>query len=808
MKTMYLICNAHIDPVWQWDWEEGLAATLSTFRSVVRLSREYDFVFAHNEAVLYRWTQEYDPELFAEIKSLVEAGKWKIMGGWYLQPDCNLPSAESLIRQIQVGKKYFRETFGATCSTAVNFDTFGHSGALPQILKKCGYDGYMFCRPMADYSDIPDDFVWRGADGSEVIAARVSGFYNHPMGLAGKKIECEIERFAGNEACVTLWGIGNHGGGPSRVDLRAVSDCVQNHPELKFVQGVPEDYVAWLKTRKLPVREGGINPMFPGCYTSQVRLKQAHARLESALYVTERLALAAKLEAGLSYDSAPIERAQEDLLFSEFHDTLAGTVVKPALETSLAQIHRGEQLLSEVRAKCMTALGAFREPPPAGDLCVGVFNPFPYEIEPVSTLDVMLPSSSDGGFVDLEVSLNGERLSAQVIKEESNIPIEWAKKVAVSYRLPPMSMQCFTLHPVTNRSRPARGSADREFVCGNYAVRVGTDTGVIASVSRAGKPVLGKCAYPVLYADNFDPWGMQKYQHRRLAEYEGAFALADEKTSGEISGTAGDFAPVRIVEEGEVLTAVESVLVRDLGYAIVQYKFYREKDYFDVFLTLGNAYHDKMVKLLFPIPADSTLYGAIAAGEERIEADGAERCFQRYVRCVGGDYAVSGKGVYGVSAKAGVLEISLLRTPVYAGHYINEDREVVKNDRYLPRVDRGLNEFSLRVFLGTDGENGRRLERLAREFLEPPVILSVSPNGKKAKVTTFSLEGDPEVVMTVGKLDGEGRAIFRFYNSSPQPKHARFRFGEEAIALCFAKYELKTVLSGLQGLSESEEPIV
>ncbi len=803
MKSMYLICNAHIDPVWQWDWEEGLAATLSTFRSVVNLSREYDFVFAHNEAILYRWTERYDPELFAEIKKLIAAGKWKIMGGWYLQPDCNLPAAESLIRQIQTGNAYFRETFGAECRTAVNFDTFGHSAALPQILKKCGYDSYMFCRPMADYSEIPENFVWRGADGSEVIAARVSGFYNNPMGYAGRKIESEIERFRDSETCVVLWGIGNHGGGPSRVDLEDVAKCVERHPEIEFVQGVPEDFVDSLKTQSLPVCEGGINPMFPGCYTSQVRLKQAHARLESALYLTEKFCVLASLEAGNAYDRDALERAQDDLLFSEFHDTLAGTVVKPALATSFGQICHGEYLLSEVRAKCMTALSAYRKPPAPGDVCIGIFNPFPYPAEVAAELDLMLPSSSDAGFVDLDVTLEGVPVPSQVVKEESNIPIEWAKKVAVTCTLPAFEVSCFYLHPVRDRPRSLPGGVLREIPCGKYRVRVGESSGVVEEITRDGVPVLGKSAYPVLYRDNFDPWGMQKYQHRRLAEVEGEFALADPALSGELSGTAGPLAPVRVVEEGRVLTKTESVLFRGLGYAILNYLFYRDRDFFDIRITLNNAYHDRMVKLQFPIPAGATLVGGLAAGEEKIGLDGVEHCFQRYVRCVGGGYAVSGRGIYGASAKDGKLEISLLRTPVYAGHFINEEKPVVKNDRYLPRVDRGENEFSLRVFLGTDEELAARVERLSREFLEPPVILSVSPGGKERAHMPVLLSGDPEIVLTACKLDRTGDPLFRFYNGAEGARRAVFRFGESELSVSFGKYELKTVVFREGMLSET-----
>ena len=119
-KNLHLICNAHIDVVWLWEIEEGVAETLSTFRVAADFCEEYDgFVFCHNEALLYEWIEENDPELFCRIQKLVKEGKWHIMGGWYLQPDCNLPSGESLLRQALVGRAYFTEKFGV--STIVGF---------------------------------------------------------------------------------------------------------------------------------------------------------------------------------------------------------------------------------------------------------------------------------------------------------------------------------------------------------------------------------------------------------------------------------------------------------------------------------------------------------------------------------------------------------------------------------------------------------------------------------------------------------------------------------------------------------------
>ena len=128
MKKVYLLCNAHLDPVWQWTWEEGLAEALSTFRIAADFCEEFDgFVFNHNESLLYEWVEEYDPALFQRIEKLVESGKWHIMGGWYLQPDCNMPSGESMLRQILTGRRYFKKKFGQTPTTAINFDPFGHS---------------------------------------------------------------------------------------------------------------------------------------------------------------------------------------------------------------------------------------------------------------------------------------------------------------------------------------------------------------------------------------------------------------------------------------------------------------------------------------------------------------------------------------------------------------------------------------------------------------------------------------------------------------------------------------------------------
>ena len=154
-KTIHLLCNSHLDPAWLWPWQEGAAEALALARTVVDLCERYPgFVFNRNEAMFYHWIAEYDAVLLERIRRLVRAGAWHVMGGWYVQPDCNMPCGESFVRQILTGKRYFKQTFGVDATTAVNLDSFGHSRGLVQILAKSGYDSYLFCRPSRNWQDL------------------------------------------------------------------------------------------------------------------------------------------------------------------------------------------------------------------------------------------------------------------------------------------------------------------------------------------------------------------------------------------------------------------------------------------------------------------------------------------------------------------------------------------------------------------------------------------------------------------------------------------------------------------------------
>ena len=151
MAKVHLIGNAHIDPVWLWRWQEGFSEIRATFRSALDRMKEFpEFKFTSACASYYQWIEKMDPEMFAEIKERVKQGRWSIVGGWFLQPDCNIPCGESFARHGLLSQRYFQEKFGVTAKTGYNVDSFGHNAGLPQILKKSGMDNYVFMRPSVE----------------------------------------------------------------------------------------------------------------------------------------------------------------------------------------------------------------------------------------------------------------------------------------------------------------------------------------------------------------------------------------------------------------------------------------------------------------------------------------------------------------------------------------------------------------------------------------------------------------------------------------------------------------------------------
>jgi len=807
MKSIHLVCNAHLDPVWLWEWEEGAAEAISTFRVAADFCEEFNgFVFNHNEAMLYQWVEEYEPTLFRRIQKLVKQGKWHIMGGWYLQPDCNMPSGESFVRQILLARQYFYEKFGVTPTVAINFDPFGHTRGLVQILAKSGYEAYIFCRP-EEYRFEKDEFIWEGYDGSRVLAVRAFGFYLSQRGRAREKAERLMKECTDSSNAILLWGVGNHGGGPSRVDIRKLAELMSQRPEVKIRHSTPEAYVQELKqlTNSLPVHRKDLNPWAVGSYTSQIRIKQNHRLLENELYSSEKMATAAWCQKLMPYPKEELQEAMRDLATSEFHDILPGSAIQPVEKTSLRLMDHALEILSRVKARAFFALAKSQPKAKKDEIPILVYNPHPFPVKTTIECEFQLADQNRADtFTQVTVYRNGKALATQVEKELSNLNLDWRKRVIFAAELAPSQMNRFDcrLAMISRKPQPKlRVKNNKIHLKTNYIdVIINTRTGLIDRYRVGEVDCLSKgaCRFLVFFDDE-DPWGMRVRRFRRRA---GIFKLLSQKDSARFSGVRKPLLPsVRVIEDGPVRAVVESVFGYGDSHICQRYKLPKQGVAIEVEFCVHWNEKDRMLKLSLPTPdREAMCRGQIAYGSDALSGNGDETIIQKWVAVVsrtsGTVLTVINDGIYGADFLNGELRLSLLRSPAYSAHPIY-DRSLVPQDRYTPRVDQGERLFRFWI---NAGPADKRLEAIDREALihnEKPMVLPLFPAGSSFKPKPFVTLSDSAVQVTALKKAEYGNGlIVRLFEPTGHKRKTlvSLPFAEMKKIISLNSYEIRTYL--------------
>lgn len=770
-----MICNAHLDPVWLWEWEEGVAAAVSTFRTAADLCDEFDgFIFNHNESILYQWVEEYEPQLFERIQRLVKEGKWHIMGGWHLQPDCNMPSGESFIRQILLGKTYFAQKFGKEPTTAINFDPFGHSRGLVQILAKSGYDSYLCCRPGPnDLKLESDDFVWVGFDSSEVMARRAPEFYNSPLGGSRGKIEGQIEHGKDRPVIGVLWGVGDHGGGPSRKDLADLRDLMASRTDVNIIHSSPEGFFAELSQMrdKLPRRANDLNPWGVGCYTSQIRIKQKHRKLENEIYSLEKMATCAALQGLMEYPREELKTAQRDLATSEFHDILPGSSIQPVEEMSLRLLDHALENVSRAKARAFFALASGQPAAKEGEIPILIFNPHPFKVSGIFECEFQLADSNwKEEFTATPVYQNGELLPCQNEKVDSNLNLDWRKRVVFWADLEPGTMNRFDCRTevLPEKPKPALQASGDEIVFdnGEMQMSISTKTGLVERYQVGGVNYIAQKGFELLVIkDNEDPWGMLTHSYRDVI---GRFSLMSNEAGTAFSGvTAGTIPSVRVIEDGPARSVIEAVFEYETSRVCQQYLLPKKGTEIEVRTRVHWNEKDRMLKLSIPTALTGAKYlGQTAFGVQELPSNGNEAVAQKWTAVVSGDgraLTCINDGTYGSDYSEDGLRLTLLRSPSYSGHPIF-DRPIVPQDRYTPRIDQGERLFRYWINAGA-AEN--RLQAIDREALvknEKPFALSFFPSGAGEAPKQLAVLSDDVVQMSAAKMaeDGSGLVIRLF----------------------------------------------
>jgi len=351
--TVHCVGHAHIDMNWMWNWPETVGTTIDTFTTVDALMDEYpEFTFAQSQASVYRILQRFAPWLLERVRNRIREGRWEVTALTWVEADKNLACGEDICRQMLLTRRFFQEILGDDApQVRVDFepDLFGHPRTTPTIVARGGarYMYFMRCG-----KGLPL-FWFQGPDGSRLLAFDI-GCYTGYNGVIAPEIVRflpDFEKKTGLRDFLYLYGVGDHGGGPTRRDIENIL-WFQKWPVWpRFIFGTLHAYFEKVErdADKLPVVDDELNYIFEGCYTSQARIKVANRMGPALLYEAELWStLAARLRSDFEYPTENLNRAWEYVCFNQFHDILPGSGVHETVEHA-----RG--LFQEVQAAAQAA---------------------------------------------------------------------------------------------------------------------------------------------------------------------------------------------------------------------------------------------------------------------------------------------------------------------------------------------------------------------------------------------------------------------------------------------------------------------
>ncbi|SEB53775.1 alpha-mannosidase [Paenibacillus sp. GP183] len=785
-QKFHMIGNAHLDPVWLWQWQEGFQETKATFRSALDRMKEFpDFIFTSSSAAYYEWVEDNDPKMFEEIKVRVKEGRWQIVGGWWIQPDCNIPGGESFVRQGLYGQRYFKEKLGVTAKVGYNVDSFGHHGMLPQILQKSGMPYYVFMRPMPNEKGLPArTFHWESDDGSRVLAFRIPFEYC----TWGKDLEkhirrCMIEVKDPFNEMMVFYGVGNHGGGPTKENIESIQrmNAEGELPTLHF--GGPNEYFADMAASGLqfPVVHDDLQHHASGCYAAHSGIKQWNRQAENKLIAAEKWSALAERITGQKYP-ANFGLAWKNVLFNQFHDILAGTSLEPAYED--ARNMHGEAMsiaergLNYAIQSFSWNIGIEQE---EGMKPLVIFNPHSWP----SKINI---EHEVGGVKDTSILVDhtGKQIPFQTVQSQATSGGRF--RLSFIAELPPMGYRVYKLLQTSNQAKLAAAPIKaNDYSLENDRLRLEFDpkTGFISSLfdKKVNYEVFREpAARPVVIEDTTDTWSHNVFHFNKVI--------------GDFKATS-----VQSVEHGPVKSVIR-VSSEYGGSKLVQdFTLYKELDYVDVKVTVDWREHFKMLKLVFPINLIFTKQTyEIPYGFKEREHNGEEEPGQSWVdyggilRESGTSYGVSliNDAKYSYSILNKELAMTVLRSPIYAHH----DPLVPDPNGHYSFIDQGIQQFNYRLLPHEGCWEHAATVKLSLEFNQSPttIIESYHEGALQQQDSFLSVDQDNIIVSVVKKAEDNDDLIIRAYEATKTATIATIRLPKwnRVVDADFGPCEIKT----------------
>lgn len=688
--TVHLICNAHIDPVWLWPWTAGLDEVINTCSSVCDLlDRNPDVIFTRGEAWVYEQIEKIDPALFSRIRKHIRAGQWEVVGGWYLQPDCNLPHVEGFRKQIELGRGYFRSRFGIFPKIGYNVDSFGHAPAIPEVMSEAGQRYYVMMRPQEHELNLPSRlFHWRGrTEGPSVLTFRVAGAYQTSKEMTLEHVRKSLTGLPeGIEDTMCFIGVGDHGGGPTQAIIDWCRTNRDSIPGARLEFSSPSRFfraVAASRAR-VPTVTGELQFHAIGCYSVHRAAKTGVRRAEHALAQAEE---ALRIEPSLKrrYSEA-MRSAWSWLCFNHFHDTLGGTCLPSTYPQMDAQLGLSQTVADEVAAVALRSRMVKLPSSIHQRLVVANYSGADFsgwiEHEPWLEWTEWKP---DWSLVDEK----GRRVPHQLLPVEA----VFGESPRLLFRLTARRGEYRVLRIVHGKAGSRQSEADARFTL--RRTRAG---GLTASGSRLRFAMPGLQLIP----DQTDTWshGVDRFAGAPVA--------------------AVKWGVPRLVEQGPLMWAW--CVDGRIGSSRVQAEVrrYTGEQFLELRLRITWLERQRVLRLAWSQPA--AILGredGVSGGTLHRPTNGAElpvHDFSALRLADGGRSGVVLPDTFSISAEATELRLTLLRSAVMAHHVPHDGR---KERRVIS--DQGIQSFVFRFYpkIGTGADLMRRhaLEMHRRPFV-------------------------------------------------------------------------------------------
>jgi alpha-mannosidase len=761
--------NSHIDMAWLWPWTETVEVVRNTFRSALDLMREYpDFKFSMSSARTYVWMEEKYPDLFKEIQERVREGRWEVIGGMWVEPDLNMPGGESLVRQILVGKRYFHEKFGVDVKIGWNPDSFGYNWQLPQIYKKSGIDYFVTQKLMwaHEFTTFPYKlFWWESPDGSRLLTYFPHDYAANtdPVSMA-RDLSIWIPSLYGTDAkqhadMLHLYGVGDHGGGPTRIMLDTATRWMRPdvvYPNLQFTTASSffDDIQKKLPGMQVPTwRDELYFEYHRGVMTTQAETKKRIRKTEELLLNAEKFSALATLY-GRKYPVEDFDRGWKRLLFDDFHDIMPGSGIAVNYldaKRNLEDVGRAGQAILD---GSLQELAAHINTEGSG-VPVVILNSLSWPRKEVIEVQVQLPVV--GNQIEV-VDFSGKIVPSQLLTHDSETN---RTRLLVKARVPALGYQTYYVRAAkkTIAQAPAvKSSADtleNEFV----RVKVDANTGCLTSLfdKRSNTESLAPA--------ETDTGGPKDSICGNLLQ-----AFRDKPKAWDAWNIDADFE-----KEHWDLTQVDEVKLIESGplRAIIQVKQHFQNSTFlrNITITAGSPrvdvrmianWHEKhiLLKVGFPLSAHNQKaafeipYGSIERPTTRNTP--AEQGKFEVPALEWGDISDAKHGFsllndskYGYDAKGNVLRLSLLRSPEWPD----------------PHADEGLHEFTYSMYAHpgtwTEAETVRRGYELNYDLLA--METAKHPGTLKEEHSFFEVQAENVIITAIKKAEDDGSLILRFY---------------------------------------------